>query len=639
LSIDRYSVKLRGKKLMIFQNSKLFAIAIILVLIMPAIFVASFGSFSNAQTIAQNTPTPQNWIDLITQTPDGAYLPTDGVTKYPQRTSPSGTEDKTGYSAGPSPKTNHTLWRADIPVYEWNKVLADNGMVFLGSTLDHCYYALDQNTGEVIWQKDLVLGSNRWPQLAYNLAFVRNGSYTIALSQNNGNFFWQSPATSSPALTVAWPKAFEDGDALYTTSGNNVTCFKVIHQEYPAISQIWNRDTIRGRLAFSNGLLYGVGSYSTWASCVKANTGELVWNFTGTGDPKDKFYPSPVIANGNVYLGTESNNASIVADHVVCLDAATGRYKWTYTTGEWFVQSISAAYGNIYITGGDKNTLYCVDGATGNLAWTFTAPGFIDYYTLQIGDQALYFVCAAKAIEGFPVPGTFPGLTMCLNALTGKEIWRYYTDTAATTPTLVDGNLYTQTEEDYVWCWGKGPTTTTADVTSKSVMTGQSMVISGSVEDMSPFSQKHPELQSPWPAGVPVVLSYIKGNDWVDFATVNTNNRGEFQYEWSPTVAGTYTVMARFEGNEAYYWSSAKTTVQVSPAPTATPTPAPTATPTPVPTATPTPVPTATPTSAPQAPSGLTMPYEVAYIGAAVIAVAFVAIAAIVIMVFRKKTA
>jgi outer membrane protein assembly factor BamB len=589
---------------------------------------------SSAQLIAaQEVPTPSEWRALLTQTPEGAYRDPVGVTKYPQRTAPCGTEDKTGFSAGPAPYTNHTLWRADIPVYEWNKILADNGKVFAGSTLDHCYYALDQNTGAVIWQHNLTGGSLRWPQLAFNLAFVIDSSRTVAISQNNGNRFYQATFAGSPALSVAWDqpnKVFDDGDAVYLTSGNNITCLKVIHQEYPAISLVWNQSTIRGRLAYSNGLLYGVGSYSTWASCVKAATGELVWNFTGTGDPKDKFYPSPVIANGLVFLGTESNNASIVADHVVCLDAATGAYKWTFATGEYFVESIAAGYGKVYISGGEKNTVYCLDAATGNVIWKHITPGVIDYYTMQVGGDMVYLVCASSAITGFPVPGTYAGYTMCLNANTGDEVWRYYTDTAGTSVTLVDGKLYTQTIEDYIWCWGKGPTTTKTAVTSQSITKGESTVIYGSVADMSPFSQQHPELQSPWAANVSVVLSYIRDGGWHDFATVKTNSAGEYMYEWVAPSEGAYTVLARFEGDNAYYWSSGKTVVQVSPAPS----PVPISTPTIAPTTTPTIAPTATASPSPVPETGSSIGTEVYVAVAAAVVIAIVAAAALVL---RKR--
>ncbi|MFB3888982.1 MAG: PQQ-binding-like beta-propeller repeat protein [Candidatus Bathyarchaeia archaeon] len=628
-----------ANKLTIQRNKTLFTVAIILMLALTsatAVIPQSSAQAAKAQEI--QIPTPSEWRTRLTETPEGAYRPTVGVTNYPLTTSPCGNEPKTGFSKGPAPYTNHTLWRADIPVYEWSQILADNGKVFTGSTLDHCYYCLDQNTGEVIWQFNLTGGSQRWPQLAFHTAWVLDSSRAVALSQNNGNAYYKMTVAGSPALSVKFPQVFEDGDAIYLTSGNNVSCLKLSHTEFPSVSLVWNQSTIRGRLAYADGLLYGVASYSTWCSCVEAATGKLVWNFTGTGDPKDKFYPSPVIDNGLVFLGTETNNASIVADHVVCLDAKTGAYKWTYATGEYFVQSISAGYGNIYVAGGEQNNVYCIDQKTGNLIWKHSTPGVIDYYTMQIGGGAVYLVCAAMAITGFPVAGTYPGYTICLNATTGDEIWRYWTPTSATDVSLVDGNLYTETIEDYIWCWGKGPTTTTTTATSQAITLGQSTVIYGSVEDMSPFSQQHPELQYPWVKGVPITLSYIKDGGWVDFAKLQTNDYGEFEYAWTASETGAYTVIARFEGNDAYYWSSGKTMVQVSPAPPS-PSPKPTATqaatPTPTPTLTLPPTTSAPSPSQTQAPPPAEAPNLVIYV--AIAAVVIVAVVVAVAVYLRKR--
>jgi outer membrane protein assembly factor BamB len=617
--------------LKIQKTQTLSTFSLILMLILP--IVMAIVPMSTAQvTTSQETSTPSQWITQLTQTPNGAYRPISGVTNNPLTTSPCGTESKTGFSAGPATYTNHTLWRDNLAIYEWSQILADNGKIYTGSTLDHCYYAIDQNTGEVIWQFNLTGGSQRWPQLAYHLAFALDSSRMVALSQNTGNAFYRSAGAGSPALSVKFPQVFADGDALYQTSGNNVSCYKITHAEFPSISLIWNQTTIRGRLSYSNGLLYGVGSYSTWCSCVNASTGALVWNFTGTGDPKDMFYPSPVVDNGLVFLGTETNNASIISDHVICIDARTGVYKWTYATGEYFVQSISAGYGKIYVAGGDQNNVYCIDEITGKLVWKHTTPGVIDYYTMQVGGNAVYLVCAAMTITGFPITGTYPGYTICLNATTGDEIWRYLTPTSATDVSLVDGNVYTETIEDYVWCWGKGPTTTTTAATSQAISTGQSSVIYGSVADMSPFSQQHPDLQSPWCTGVPVVLSYVKNGNWIDFATVQTDSTGAFTYTWAPANAGTYIVYSRFEGNNAYYWSSDKVVVQVSPAPSPSilPTPSPTIAPTP------TPIPTTnspSPTLAPQPTGGIpTMTYIAI---AAVIIIVAVVVAAVVLR--RRK--
>lgn len=553
-------------KLAISRHKSLFTLTTILLLGLSIITVIQYSYAENA---AYDTPTPDQWKQYLTTTPDGAFREASGITESPWISSPGGNPAKTGLSSGTGPATNHILWRDNIPFSNWQVILSDNGKIFTSSSLDRCMYALDENTGRVLWVKnDSTVG--RWAVVAYNLIFTTEGGKPVAISQNTGLTYWRGDTPGQVYGLAPNGEVFSDGEALFVFGGGhgrtgNMTCLKIQHTSNGArISVAWTNNDIQGRCAYKDGKLYGVLEMNKWVSCVDAATGKLIWNFTGTGDVKDNFYPNPVVAYGNVYLGTENPGNLEKVDHVVCLNAETGEYKWTYASDEYFIQSISAAYGNIYIAGGERNAVHCVDGATGVKKWEYNAPGFIDYYTMPVADNKIYFVSAGTEVVGFPPPGSFPGLTNCISATTGELIWSFPTKTAATSPILIDGKLIVQTEEDYLWCHGKGPTTTVVSASSSSIASDQSVAIYGSVEDMSPFSQQYPEIQNPWVKGASVVLCYLKDGTWHDFATVQTDDYGKFSYNWAPNSAGLYTLFARFEGNDAYYWSSAETTLQVS---------------------------------------------------------------------------
>jgi len=611
----------------VWRKKAHFTVATILMLSISAIAVATGSS---AQVSAYDTPTPSYWRELLTETAGGAYREPPGVTDYPVIASPGYVPSMTGYSAGPGPATNHLLWRSRVPMGDWHLILANNGKIFASSGVDNCIYALDELTGEVIWVRN---GSSlaRWSVLDDNYIFTAEGGFPVAISQNTGEIRWKAPIRGVTYGIAPWGEVFHDGTAIFTydsgRSPGNTTCYKVTRGG--SITRVWTNDTVQGRLGYANGRLYGVLEYNQWVSCVNASTGFLIWNYTST-DPAHRFYPAPTIAYGNVYLGTERPAGSQIEffDNVVCVDAITGTYKWTYKTQEYFVQSISAAYGNIYIAGGDRNAVHCVDGVTGQKKWEYNAPGFIDYYDIAIADGKLYFPSAAIKVEGFPPAGTFPSSANCINATTGELIWSYRVPTSASAPApIVDGKYLFHSYCDYLWCFGKGPTTTSITVATASLIMGQTACISGSIADMSPFSQQYPELQNPWVKGASVVLCYLKDGEWYDFATVQTDDQGQFIYEWAPKSAGVYTVYARFEGNEAYHWSSAKTVVQVCAAPEASPTP------TPEPTQTPTivPTPTASPSVVPEPEAPPNMDIYIIAVAATVIIV--VAAAA----VFLKK--
>jgi hypothetical protein len=53
----------------------------------------------------------------------------------------------------------------------------------------------------------------------------------------------------------------------------------------------------------------------------------------------------------------------------------------------------------------------------------------------------------------------------------------------------------------------------------------------------------------------------------IHIATVTSDMSGMFSYQWCPEIEGKYTIMATFEGSEAYGSSYAETAVAVDPAP------------------------------------------------------------------------
>jgi hypothetical protein len=89
-------------------------------------------------------------------------------------------------------------------------------------------------------------------------------------------------------------------------------------------------------------------------------------------------------------------------------------------------------------------------------------------------------------------------------------------------------------------------------------------------------------MQQPEPmnaTGVPVTLSYTdpNGNTYT-IGTTTSNIAGQYSYAFTPTVPGTYTIIATFCGSNSYYSSTAQTTMlwntpaAATAAPTATPT-------------------------------------------------------------------
>ena len=110
---------------------------------------------------------------------------------------------------------------------------------------------------------------------------------------------------------------------------------------------------------------------------------------------------------------------------------------------------------------------------------------------------------------------------------------------------------------------------------------GDTVLITGNVLDESPAQPGTPAVSDadmsewmdylnmqnatllnnpPKPNGVPVNLFVVKpdgSEEWI--TTVTSNSYGNYAHEYTPSTEGIYEVIAKFEGSESYYSSSAQT--------------------------------------------------------------------------------
>jgi hypothetical protein len=291
---------------------------------------------------------------------------------------------------------------------------------------------------------------------------------------------------------------------------------------------------------------------------------------------------------------------------------------WNYypTVGSGGVSQVGfVAYGKLY-TGGYGGEIFCYDSKNGTLLWKYnnTDSGFETPYGLYptfpaaIADGKIYLYNNEHSPNSPIYKG---GRVRCLNATTGEELWTMLSwagvgGFADEGWPIADGVIaYLNAYDMQIYAIGKGPSRTTVEAPMTSVTAGDTMIIRGTVTDISAGTTQNEQaarfpngvpamsdanmsewmeyvyMQKPLPAnatGVTVTLDSIDpNNNFIHIGTTTSDKSGTFGFAWEPpNIPGKYTIIATFAGSESYYGSYAETYAFVTEAPQPTPEPTPT---------------------------------------------------------------
>ncbi len=477
--------------------------------------------------------------------------------------------------------------------------------------------------------------------------------------------------TAAPAAAASAPGS-GSGAFQFRPVGKSINCSTAYSwnktfsgdlagNQAPSIVYVLPGDIILGR---SSAITAGVFStrgtpnpYTVWAMSVKdGQEGQILWKKSysapsgnasrslGPLDPVNRIW-TMTDAESMQWLGYSLENGNLLWGPTSVEKRAMQFFASGYGAGQRAV----TAYGNIY-EGGFGGELFAYDAKTGALLWKYNNTnagtdnswGLTPIFIAAIADGKVY----AFNNEHSPNAPLYKGeCVYIINATDGTEIskmlgWAGQSGgPGSSTSILADGFfVYYNYYDNQVYCMGKGPSKTTVTAPNLAAAPGQSVLITGSVTDISAGTTQS-EQAARFPNGVPAV-SDASVSDWMEYVymqqpcpadatgvrvqvfvvdangnyrsigTATSDATGFFSLQWTPDISGKYTVYAQFMGSASYWPSQATTAFVVDEAPE----------------------PTAAPTQAPA-----TMVEQYFLPSVAAIIVAIIAIGVVIILLVRKK--
>jgi outer membrane protein assembly factor BamB len=427
------------------------------------------------------------------------------------------------------------------------------------------------------------------------------------LSQALGNSWGWGPSLNSVidfGLGVVWAKP------VYTSVGG-----QALNTPLAVNGVTGNAVVMTGGFTFGQ-FFGGLQEGYTYVAAQSASTGAQLWikNFTATDSAAfEPWTRTQMNIQDGLWINVNEDN-----DAVFAVNAGTGTVAWTLSlpaginTNGYDVFNLKTynALGALIVVGfgGD---IWSINDSTGKVMWQTNTISILGNPGLETpyATWPLWVFscdCMTNDVGYFAIgheynPPLFHGAQLlALNMTTGKLIWSELDFSVESTEISYGIVLSRNAYDNQIYAFGKGPSATTVTAPDIGVTTATPITITGTVLDVSAGTQQqavkanfpygvpcvsdqseshfmeYVYQQQPEPTnvtGVPVTLSETdaNGNSYT-IGTTRSNSSGTFAYNWTPPIAGNYTIVATFAGSNSYYGSCAETHIYAS-APPATPGP------------------------------------------------------------------
>ncbi|MCW4010708.1 MAG: PQQ-binding-like beta-propeller repeat protein [Candidatus Bathyarchaeota archaeon] len=451
------------------------------------------------------------------------------------------------------------VYEADGPIASSAAIV--DGKAYVGS-YDKNIYCLNAYTGNLVWKFPTQGDISSSVAVAGNTVYVGpDDGYVYAINKDTGQEIWRKDiyASNVPAIefeVATWQVRSSPivvGSSLYVGAlDGKVYCLSTADG-----STKWTYQTdgpIGGSPTYSGGTIY-IASTDRNLYALNAENGNVEWTWTtpktGSGARQMFFVGTPTIADGKLFIGGGGRSLRPSGPILVALDATTGAEIYVVNTGE----------------GGNSNQPWCATYVDGVLY----AEAFMSAVAFNATDGSVIWAqWLGHQVTSSPAYANEAGLDLvyigcdsysvtCFNASNGAPISWFTADAQiVASPAIYNGMMIVGSADGKIYAFSDIQTVETtvwAESSKGSEMwPNEAITIAGTVNGVSSYINPLDEsVQTMYP-GLPnaeVIISFTKPDQTSINVTATTDNFGNFQAEFTPTIVGQWGWVAYYPGQKS----------------------------------------------------------------------------------------
>ena len=296
------------------------------------------------------------------------------------------------------------------------------GRVFVAQ-LRGRFFAIDAQTGDVIWQKRFLACTAASPTVSDGVLYQpyiprpcdygsrRGRGFIVAMRIRGGRQLWRFSVSSESSLLLR-------GGVLYFGAWDR-HAYALRVRDRKVLWRFRADDELNSSAAYANGTIY-IGSNAGSLYALDVRTGKLRWrarSFRSRRWGREQFYATPTVAYGRVFVGNSDG-------FVYAFGATTGRLLWARRIGP-YVYSAAAVWRQRIYVGSYDGGLYALDAATGDVRWKFQSASAVHGAPTVLNGVVYFSSCGTCGHRGARSGKLGARRTYAVDARTGKLLWTF----------------------------------------------------------------------------------------------------------------------------------------------------------------------------------------------------------------------